>query len=320
VEKGLSIDWQSYTPPCPTFLGTKVFDDYPLQTLVDIIDWTPFFISWDLAGKYPRILDDEKVGEAARSLFADAQQMLKRIVDEKLLTARAVVGFWPAARSGSDDIKVYTDEQRQDVLSTLHHIRQQTDKPNGKPNLSLADFVAPESADVADYVGGFAVTAGIGAEQLAADYVKAGDDYNAIMVKALADRLAEAFAEHMHLRVRKEFWGYAQNEDLSVSELIKEQYSGIRPAPGYPACPDHTEKETLFNLLMAQENIGISLTESFAMSPAASVSGFYYSQPQSQYFAVGKIGKDQVESLAARKNMPIDVLERWLSPILNYQA
>ena len=320
IDKGQSFDWDNYTPPQPAFEGVKVFDDYPLSDLVDAIDWTPFFIAWDLAGKYPRILTDEKVGEAASSLFKDAQAMLQRIVDEKLLTARAVIGFWPAGRVEHDDIDVYTDDQRSEKLATLHHIRQQTNKPNGKPNLSLADFVAPAESTAKDYIGGFVVTAGIGAEDIASQYEKAGDDYNAIMIKALADRLAEAFAEHMHLRVRKEFWGYATDESLSNEQLVKEQYAGIRPAPGYPACPDHTEKETLFQLLNAQQHIGVELTESFAMTPAAAVSGFYYSQPESQYFAVGKIGKDQVESLAARKNMPIDQLERWLSPVLGYEA
>lgn len=318
LENGPTIDWETYTPPRPAFQGTKVFDDYPLSELIDTIDWTPFFISWDLAGKYPRILDDEKVGEAARSLFADAQAMLQRIVDEKLLSAKAVIGFWPAARVDGDDIAVYRDEERKDTLATLHHIRQQTDKPNGKANLSLADFVAPAELEKQDYVGGFVVTAGIGVEELAREYEQNGDDYNAIMIKALADRLAEAFAEHMHLRVRKEFWGYAGDEALSNDELIKEQYKGIRPAPGYPACPDHTEKGTLFNLLSAEQHIGVELTEHYAMTPAASVSGFYYSQPESQYFAVGKIGKDQVESLAARKDMSVEELERWLSPVLNY--
>lgn len=317
VERGLAIDWQNYQPPEPALKGTKVFDDYPLTELVDVIDWTPFFISWDLAGKYPRILDDEKVGEAARSLFADAQAMLKKIMDEKLLTARAVIGFWPAARTNADDITVY-DNDKQSPLATLHHIRQQMDKPNGKPNLSLADFIAPSSSNKTDYIGGFAVTAGIGAEELAKSYQDKGDDYSAIMVKALADRLAEAFAEHMHKRVRTEFWGYISEENLTNEELIKEKYQGIRPAPGYPACPDHTEKATLFNLLDAEKEIGISLTEHYAMSPAASVSGFYFSHPRSDYFATGKIHKDQVQSIADRKQLSLAEMERWLMPILDY--
>ena len=310
-----TIEWDNYAPPKPSFQGIKVFEDYPLEDLVDTIDWTPFFISWDLAGKYPKILDDNVVGEAARSLFDDAQIMLKKLIDEKLLTAKAVIGFWPANQVNSDDIEVITGD---DQPTTLHHIRQQTAKPNGKPNFSLADFIAPKSTGLEDYIGGFVVTAGIGAEELAKHYQQAGDDYRAIMVKALADRLAESFAEHMHLRVRKEFWGYADNEELSNEELIKERYHGIRPAPGYPACPDHTEKATLFKLLSAQDNIGVELTEHFAMTPAAAVSGFYYSHPDSSYFATGKISKDQVDSLAARKGMTEKEMERWLSPVLDY--
>ncbi|MFA7555090.1 MAG: methionine synthase [Spongiibacteraceae bacterium] len=313
-----AIDWQGYTPPTPSFLGVKVFDDYSFDTLLEVVDWTPFFISWSLAGKYPAILSDEKVGAAATNLFNDAQKMLRRLIDEKLIQARAVVGFWPAAQVNDDDIELYTDESRSEVLTTLHHIRQQTDKPNGKANLSLADYIAPKSTGINDYIGGFVVTAGIGVEELATEYAANNDDYNAIMVKALADRLAEAFAEHMHLRVRKEFWAYAEQESLSNEELIKERYRGIRPAPGYPACPDHTEKASLFNLLSATENIGVELTEHFAMTPTAAVSGFYFSHPESSYFATGKIGKDQVESLAARKDMPLTELERWLSPVLDY--
>jgi 5-methyltetrahydrofolate--homocysteine methyltransferase len=295
-----------------------VLDDYPLEKLIDIIDWTPFFISWDLAGKYPDILSDEKVGEAARSLFADAQAMLKHIVANKLIKARAVFGFWPAARNGGDDIELYDNEQRDHAIATLHHLRQQIEKPNGKPNQSLADFIAPKASGVADYVGAFVVTAGIGAEELSQHYLAKNDDYSSIMVKALADRLAEAFAEHLHLRVRREFWQYAPDENLDNVALIKEKYRGIRPAPGYPACPDHTEKATLFKLLHA-EQIGVELTEHFAMTPAASVSGFYYSHPQSNYFAVGKIQRDQVESIAARKGFSVSTMERWLSPVLGYE-
>ncbi|MCR8921766.1 methionine synthase [Dasania sp. GY-MA-18] len=316
ISRGLKFDWNTYQAPKPSFTGVKVFNEYPLQTLVDTIDWTPFFISWDLAGKYPKILDDETVGEAARALFADAQKLLQKIVDEKLLTANAVVGFWPAARVNSDDIEVY-DEQGQ-AIALLHHIRQQIDKPNGKANMSLADFIAPKESLCQDYIGGFTVTAGLGADELAKQYQDNGDDYNAIMIKALADRLAESFAEHMHLRVRKELWGYDSDEQLSNEELIKERYRGIRPAPGYPACPDHTEKATLFKLLNSEENIGVELTEHFAMSPAASVSGFYFSHPESSYFATGKISKDQVESLAERKAMTLPELERWLMPVLDY--
>jgi 5-methyltetrahydrofolate--homocysteine methyltransferase len=312
------FDWQNYIPPRPEFLGVRVFDDYPLEKLVETIDWTPFFISWELAGKYPNILDDEKVGEAARNLFADAQAMLKRLVDEKLIKASAVLGFWPAARVGGDDIEVYADESRGQPIALLHHLRQQIDKPNGKPNLSIADFIAPKESGVNDYVGGFVVTTGLGADELSKQFIAAHDDYSSIMVRALADRLAESLAEHMHLRVRREFWAYAHDEQLDNDDLIKERYRGIRPAPGYPACPDHTEKATLFKLLDA-EQIGVELTEHFAMMPAASVSGFYYSHPESEYFAVGKIQRDQVESIARRKGMSLAEMERWLAPALGYE-
>ncbi len=319
IKAGFKADWNNYTPPKPNFTGTKVFDDYPLESLVDSIDWTPFFISWDLAGKYPRILNDEVVGEAATQLFADAQAMLKKIIDEKLLKARAVIGFWPAHTVDHDDISIFQDENKTQELERLHHIRIQNKKPgNIKPNYSLADFVAPREKELEDYVGGFVVTAGIGAEALAKSYEEQQDDYNSIMVKALADRLAEAFAEHMHLRVRKEFWGYDTEEALSNEELIKERYKGIRPAPGYPACPDHTEKGALFRLLNAEENIDVELTEHYAMTPAAAVSGWYFSHPESRYFATGKINKDQVESLAERKGMELATLERWLQPVLGY--
>jgi 5-methyltetrahydrofolate--homocysteine methyltransferase len=310
------LDWKEYTPPTPSFLGTKVFDDYPLEDLIETIDWTPFFITWDLAGKYPKILEDEVVGEAARNLFNDAQAMLKRITEEKLLTARAVIGFWPANQVNDDDIVVFENNDRQSELARLHQLRQQTEKPNKKPNYSLADYIAPEGTP--DYIGGFTVTAGIGAEELAQEYQNKHDDYSAIMVKALADRLAESFAEKMHLKVRKELWGYRQDECLSNAELIKERYQGIRPAPGYPACPDHTEKATLFSLLNTTESIGVDLTEHYAMYPAASVSGFYYSHPDSQYFAIGKIDKDQVQNLAKRKGLSIVEMERWLAPNLSY--
>ncbi|GAA5316664.1 MAG: methionine synthase [Candidatus Pelagadaptatus aseana] len=317
IEKGLKLDWDNYTPPKPAFTGTQVFDDYPLEELIDYIDWTPFFITWDLVGKYPKILNDDTVGEAATSLFNDAQSMLQEIVADKLLQAKATIGFWPANRTNGDDIAIYGDDDRQNEIATLHHIRQQTQKPGAVPvNMSLADFVAPAGL-ASDYQGGFAVTI-TGAEELAKRYDEAHDDYNSIMVKALADRLAEAFAEHMHERVRKEYWGYAADESFDNEALIKEQYSGIRPAPGYPACPDHTEKATLFKLLNAQQSIGIELTEHFAMMPAASVSGWYYSHPESKYFNTGKIQKDQVESLAQRKGMELAEIERWLQPVLGY--
>ena len=315
-ERGLQFDWANYQPPVPSFLGTRVFNDYSLDLLRETIDWTPFFISWGLAGKYPRILSDEKVGEAATNLFNDAQVMLDKLIADKRLRANGVIGFWPAQRHGSDDIAVLDDQGEQ--IALLHHLRQQAQKPDDKPQLSLADYIAPADSGVQDYVGGFAVTTGLGADELAAEYEQANDDYSAIMVKALADRLAESFAEHLHLRVRKEFWAYASDESLSNEELIKEAYRGIRPAPGYPACPDHTEKTTLFKLLQATEQTGISLTEHLAMYPAAAVSGFYYSHPDSRYFAVGRVGKDQVADIARRKGMEMATMERWLSPILDY--
>tara|TARA_R110002111_G_scaffold260623_1_gene332110 strand:- start:1933 stop:5640 length:3708 start_codon:yes stop_codon:yes gene_type:complete len=318
VTQGFQADWKNYTPPAPTFTGTKILDNYPLETLVEYIDWTPFFISWDLVGKYPKILNDEVVGEAARDLFAGAQEMLKKIIDEKLLTARAVIGFWPANSVNSDDIEVYDDPSRSDVTARLHHIRQQVRKRGQEetPLMSLADFIAPKESGKTDYIGGFAVTAGIGAEELALSYAQANDDYNSIMVKALADRLAEAFAEHLHERVRKEFWGYKSDEAIDKESLIKEEYSGIRPAPGYPACPDHTEKEALFKMLNVESEIGIKLTEHYAMYPAAAVSGWYFSHPDSRYFHTGKIAQDQLASLAERKGMTLDEITRWLRPVL----
>ncbi|MBC7211818.1 MAG: methionine synthase, partial [Pseudomonas sp.] len=282
-----------------------------------------FFISWDLAGKFPRILTDEVVGEAATALYKDAREMLDKLIDEKLISARAVFGFWPANQVEHDDIEVYGDNG--DTLATLHHLRQQTIKPDGKPNWSLADFVAPKDSGVTDYVGGFITTAGIGAEEVAKAYQDKGDDYSSIMVKALADRLAEACAEWLHEQVRKEHWGYAKDEHLDNEALIKEQYSGIRPAPGYPACPDHTEKETLFRLLDGTAigetgPSGVFLTEHFAMFPAAAVSGWYFAHPQAQYFAVGKVDKDQIEQYSARKGQDISVSERWLAPNLGYEG
>ncbi len=316
VAAGAQPDWNAVVAP-PTFLGTRVFDDYPLPELVERIDWTPFFQTWELRGKYPRILEDEVVGESARSLFADAQAMLQRIIDEKLLTARGVVGFWPACREGADDIAVFADAGRNRRIATLHHLRQQMKRDN-EPNRSLADFVAPAATGIADHVGAFAVTAGIGCDALAREFESKGDDYNAILVKALADRLAEAFAERMHERVRKEFWGYVPEETLDNDALIAEKYQGIRPAPGYPACPDHTEKATLFELLQATAATGMELTESFAMLPAASVSGWYFAHPESKYFNVGKLARDQVEDYARRKGWTLDEAERWLRPNLGY--
>ncbi len=314
----LIIDWQEQKPPKPCFVGVRTLDDYPLDELVPLIDWTPFFQTWELAGHYPAILKDPAVGPAATSLFKDAQLLLGRIVRDRLLTACGVFGFFPANSVG-DDIEVYGDPDRSDRKATIHTIRQQMIKPPGRPNLALADFVAPRETGVADYVGAFAVTAGVGIEKLVAGFEAAHDDYNAILTKALADRLAEAFAELLHQRVRREFWGYAPDEALDNEGLIKERYQGIRPAPGYPACPDHTEKRMLFDLLRAEESAGITLTESFAMLPAASVSGYYFSHSQSQYFGVGKIGRDQVEDYARRKGMDVASVERWLSPNLNYE-
>jgi 5-methyltetrahydrofolate--homocysteine methyltransferase len=311
-------DWTAYTPPRPNVGGLTVFDDYDLEALVERIDWTPFFMSWQLAGKYPKILDDEKVGEVARNLFADAQKMLRKLIDEKRVQARGVIGFWPANTVDDDVIEVYRDDERRDVVEQLHHIRQQTTKGRDGLCYSLADFIAPKASEQPDWIGGFAVTTGHGVHELSKAYEAAGDDYNAIMVQALTDRLAEAFAERMHERVRKEFWGYVPEESLDNEALIAEKYQGIRPAPGYPACPDHTEKATLFRLLNATDHTGLELTENFAMWPAAAVSGWYFSHPQSKYFSTGKITRDQVEVLAERKSMTLTELERWLAPVLSY--
>lgn len=301
-------------PPRPSFLGVRAFDAWDLGDLAAHIDWTPFFASWELIGRYPLILEDEIVGEAARDLFKDAQAMLKRIVDEKWFTARGVIGFWPANARG-DDIVVWTDETRTVEAARFHGLRQQIAKTNGKPNLCLSDFVA-EDGD--DWLGAFAVTAGHGELEIAKRFKDAGDDYSSIMATALADRLAEAFAEALHKRVRTELWGHAPDEQTSVEDLIAEAYQGIRPAPGYPAQPDHTEKATLFRLLQAEANAGMALTESFAMTPPASVSGLYFGHPQSHYFGVGKIDRDQVEDYARRKGWDVATAERWLAPILNY--
>ncbi|HEX4044456.1 MAG TPA: methionine synthase [Gammaproteobacteria bacterium] len=311
-ENKLKIDWQQYQTPKPIFLGTRTLIAYPLQTLARYIDWTPFFATWELSGRYPKILEDEVVGESARSVFADAQGMLAEIIEHKWLQANAIFGFFPA-NSVEDDIEIYADDSRQQVIATFRMLRQQNRKPAQQANLCLADFIAPKSSGVADYLGGFAVTTGINIEKQLAIFEKNNDDYHAIMLKALADRLAEGFAEHLHARIRKEFWAYAAQEQLSNEALIAEEYVGIRPAPGYPACPDHTEKPLLFELLKASEQTGIILTENFAMLPAAAVSGFYFSHPDSRYFGIGKIGEDQVVDYAARKNMPLAVLKRWLA-------
>lgn len=317
LTKKMDLSWSEFEAPQPNFLGKKVLEDYPLEELVDYIDWTPFFISWDLTGKYPKILHDDVVGEAATNLFNDAQALLDQIIEKKLLKASAVFGFW-SANSVEDDIELFDNGQ---PLAKLHQIRQQIDKTNNDgPLLSLADFIAPKSCGKDDYMGAFVVTAGIGADELAKHYENQGDDYSAIMVKSLADRLAEAFAERLHQRVRTEFWGYADNESLDNKQLIQERYRGIRPAPGYPSCPDHTEKATLFSLLEAEASIGVCLTEHYAMYPAASVSGWYFANPAAKYFNVGKISKDQIASLAERKGIETSEVERWLRSILDYDA
>ena len=313
----LKLDWSAYMPPKPSFLGTRCFESWDLAELAAYIDWTPFFQTWELKGVFPRILEDAAQGEAARALYFDAQAMLQRIISERWFHPRAVVGFWPANRHG-DDIRLYTDDTRLAELATLHTLRQQTSKRPGRPNVALADFIAPE-AIAPDYVGGFVVTSGPEEIDIAKGFEAAGDDYSAIMVKALADRIAEAFAERMHELVRRELWGYAPGEGFSPVELIAEPYEGIRPAPGYPAQPDHTEKATLFRLLDAEAATGVKLTEGFAMWPGSSVSGLYLSHPESYYFGVAKVERDQVEDYAARKGMPVEEAERWLGPILNYR-
>ena len=311
-------DWSQRQVTEPQFIGTKVFDDFPLEELVERIDWSPFFASWELHGKYPKILDDEIVGEEAKRLFKDAQTMLKKVVDEKWLTARAVIGFFPANSVNDDDIELYKDNKRSKVIKTLHHLRQQVEKRGGKYNQCLSDYIAPKDSGVQDYIGAFAVTAGIGIDEHTERFEKDHDDYSSIMLKALADRLAEAFAEKMHEFVRKDYWGYASDENFSNDELISEKYQGIRPAPGYPACPDHTEKGLLWELIEPDKNIGLNITESFAMYPTAAVSGWYFSHPDSTYFGVGKIAKDQVEDYAKRKGMDTRIMERWLAPNLSY--
>jgi 5-methyltetrahydrofolate--homocysteine methyltransferase len=315
------IDWSGYVPPVPKLLGTRVFKSYKLAELVPYIDWTPFFQTWELQGKYPRIFEDNVVGPEARKLFDDAQAMLKRLVAERWLTANAVVGFWPANAAG-DDIELFADSARKSHLATLHTLRQQMARENrsDRANTALSDFIAPKESGLLDHIGAFAVTAGIGEAEALARHIQSTDDYGRIMLKALADRLAEAFAERMHERVRREFWGYAPGEKLSAAALIAEEYRGIRPAPGYPAQPDHTEKATIFRLLDAEAKAGIKLTESFAMWPGAAVSGLYFSHPESHYFGVGKVERDQVEDYARRKGWAVEEAERWLSPVLNYET
>ena len=317
--KKFKIDWSAYSPPVPTFLGLRTFDDYPLQELVAYIDWMPFFNAWEFAGKFPDILQDKVVGEAASNLYADATRMLNTLIAEKWLKARAVVGFFPANSVGDDDIHVYADESRQAVELRLHNLRQQKSKPQDQAQLCLSDFIAPAQSGRADYIGAFAVTAGIGIDEHVARFEAQHDDYSSIMLKALADRLAEALAERLHERVRRELWAYAPNEHLDNTGLIREEYQGIRPAPGYPACPDHTEKGLLWRLLDAERTASLHLTESFAMFPTAAVSGFYFSHPKAHYFGVGKIDRDQVLSYAQRKGFTMSQAERWLAPILGYE-
>ena len=313
------VDWSAYQPVKPKQLGLTVIEDQDLSVLRDYIDWTPFFKAWELAGSYPKLLDDEVVGETARSLFADATAMLDKVIDEKWLRASAVFGLFPANSVNDDDIEIYTDESRGEVLMTLHHLRQQLEKPPGRPNQCLSDYVAPKDSGLADYIGGFAVTAGIGIDAHIARFAAEHDDYSDIILKALADRLAEAYAEYLHARVRKEYWGYASDEQLQNAQLIAEEYKGIRPAPGYPACPDHTEKTLLWQLIDPLTNAGIEITESFAMLPTAAVSGWYIAHPEARYFGLGVVNRDQVEDYAKRKGMSLTEAERWLAPNLGYE-
>jgi len=317
---GVVIDWKTTKIIPPSFVGLKKFKDYSLEQIRECIDWTPFFQTWMLKGKYPAILQDKQVGKEAQELFKDAQIILDKIIKEHLLIANGVIGFFPANSIDHDDVAIFEDESRQQILTKFHFLRQQGHKAGGVPNLCLADFIAPVDSGVDDYIGAFAVTAGVGIEPLVERYHQDHDDYNVIMVKALADRLAEAFAELMHFQVRKEYWGYSPDEKLNIEQLVKENYHGIRPAPGYPACPDHTEKRILFEMLKVEKNTGISLTESYAMYPAASVSGYYFSHPQSKYFGLGKIQKDQVEDYTKRKKLELEVTERWLAPNLAYEV
>ncbi|MFA5060165.1 MAG: methionine synthase [Candidatus Omnitrophota bacterium] len=315
----LPFDWKKYQPVKPAFFGNKAFAGFSLEEIVKHIDWSPFFLTWEMKGTYPKIFDDPKIGKESRKLFSDAQKLLQKIIKEKLLTANAVIGFYPA-NAIHDDIELYSDDHRTKPIAVLHTLRQQSEKTSRQPNFALADFIAPKESGIKDYIGCFAVTTGIDLEKLVATFEKEHDDYYSIMAKALADRLAEAFAEHIHALTRKDLWGYARDEKLTDEEIIKEKYQGIRPAPGYPACPDHTEKQIIFDLLEAPQATGMKLTESFAMLPAASVCGLYFSHPEAKYFGVGKIGKDQVLDYAKRKGMSLKVIEKWLSPNLGYTS
>jgi 5-methyltetrahydrofolate--homocysteine methyltransferase len=317
VEKRFKTDWQAVDIPTPSFLGRRALDDFPLDRIVEYIDWSPFFLTWELKGKYPRIFDDPSVGDEARKLFGDARRLLDEIVSKKLLRARGAYGFWPASAI-DDDIAVYREQGGGNELMRFHTLRQQWERRGQTAFHALADFIAPVESGRQDHLGAFAVTAGHGLDELVRNFDADHDDYHSIMAKALADRLAEAFAELLHAKARRE-WGYGRSEHLSNEELIDEKYRGIRPAPGYPACPDHTEKRILFDLLDAERSTGIQLTESFAMWPAASVSGLYFAHPDSRYFAVDRIGRDQVENYAARKAMNVAEIERWLAPNLGYE-
>jgi 5-methyltetrahydrofolate--homocysteine methyltransferase len=308
----LSLQWEGYEPPQPDLRGVAVFDDYPISDLIRYIDWSPFFAAWELKGRFPVILEDDVVGKEARSVYSDAQRVLDRMASDRSLTARAVIGLFPA-NSVQDDVEIYTDDRRAAVRTVVHQLRQQMAKPAGRANLCLADFIAPKDSGLQDHIGAFAVTAGLGIDALVAEFEREHDDYHAIMVKALADRLAEALAERMHQLVRAEYWGYSPDEDLENEELIRERYVGIRPAPGYPACPDHSEKQVIFDLLDVVERIGVTHTESFALQPAASVCGWYIGHPESHYFGIGRIGRDQLEDYASRKGLEREDVERWLT-------
>jgi 5-methyltetrahydrofolate--homocysteine methyltransferase len=316
--RGFATDWSSLRIDRPTFLGLRILDDYPLHKLTSYIDWTPFFMAWELKGKYPKIFQDEYVGKQAKELFDNANGLLLDIIASRSLKARAVYGFWPAAADG-DDVILYTDDSRTAELTRFHFLRQQWDRKGQQAFRSLADYIAPIDSGRQDYLGAFVVTTGQGADELAAEFEKKHDDYNSIMVKAIADRLAEAFAELLHEQARLD-WGYGVEEKLTNEQLIDEAYRGIRPAPGYAACPDHTEKRILFDLLQAESKIGVKLTESCAMWPAASVSGFYFAHPESRYFAVDRISEDQVQDYARRKGMSVREVERWLAPNLGYET
>jgi 5-methyltetrahydrofolate--homocysteine methyltransferase len=318
LQRRFQSDWSTLDIPQPSFTGSKLLYDFPLEQIIEYIDWSPFFMSWELKGKYPKIFDDGHVGAAARELFDNGQSMLRRIVKEKRIRAHGIYGFWPAA-SVDDDVIVYRDEARQHELATFHFLRQQWERHGQSDFRSLADYIAPKDSGREDYIGGFVVTAGDGADEFAKEFEAAGDDYNSILVKSLADRMAEGFAELLHHRARID-WGFGTDEGLTTEQLIEERYRGIRPAAGYPACPDHTEKETLFQLLQATDKVGVKLTESFAMWPGASVSGLYFAHPESRYFAVDRLTQDQVQVYARRKGMSLREVERWLSPNLGYET